>query len=203
MQRASERHLDFDIHTHREPVRRRPRSTSIMFKRTLLLVLLSVPPAFAADDNTPPRRGGMALAVELGYGGDSLDRLTTANLHAGQGISVMAGGFYRPRADLPLEIYGLAGYRLGFFAPVTGGGYQTNTSTPVLEVLANYRFDNKWYVAGGLVSHLHPRLTTDDPALDDVGFRSATGVTVEAGWSFIGVYYTNLEYSSSRGDFDA
>jgi hypothetical protein len=162
-----------------------------------------MPLAAGAAEHGTPRRGGGALAVELGYGGDRLDALTDAEFHAGQGISLMAGGFYRPREGLPLEIYGLAGWRLGLLLPITGGGYETNTDTPVLELLANYRFHRKWHVAGGLVSHLNPRLTTTNPAFDDVSFHAATGVTVEAGWSFIGLYYTYLEYSSSRGDFDA
>jgi len=175
-----------------------------MFARTALLMLLAVSPAFAADPSTPPRRGGMALGVEVGYGGDSLESVSDTEVRAGEGVTALVGGFYRPMKDSPLEIYGLAGYDFGFVVPVQGGGgYNTNLSSPVLEVLANYRFDNKWYVAGGLVSRLNPRLTTDNPAYDDVDFKAATGVTVEAGWSFIGVYYTYLEYKSSAANLDA
>ena len=160
--------------------------------------------ALAAGDEAPLRRGGMALAVELGSGGDSLASISDTRLRAGEGISAMAGGFYRPRANSPLEIYGLAGYDFGFVVPVEGGGsYHTNLTTPVLELLANYRFDNKWFVSGGLVGHLNPRLTTEDPAYDDIQFHTAAGVTVEAGWSFIGVYYTYMEYRSSQVNLDA
>ena len=123
---------------------------------------------------------------------------------AGDGLTPMVGGFYRPSADSPLEIYGLAGYDLGFVVPVQGGGgSNTYLTSPVLEVLANYRFDNKWFVAGGLVSRLNPRLTSDDPNYPDIDFHTAAGVTVEAGWSFIGLYYTYMEYKSSRVDLDA
>lgn len=175
-----------------------------MLNRTLLLMLLWIPVANAADPSAPLRRGGMALAVEVGYGGDSLETVSDTRIHAGEGVSAVVGGFYRPIAHSPLEIYGLAGYDFGFVVPVQGGGsYNTNLSSPVLEVLANYRFDNKWYVAGGLVSHLNPRLTTDNPAYDDIDFHTATGVTVEAGWSFIGVYYTYMEYESSQVNLDA
>lgn len=175
-----------------------------MLARVLSLVLLTIPPAFAADPGKPPRRGGMAIAVELGYGGDSLESVSDTRLRAGEGLTAMVGGFYRPSVNSPLEIYGLAGYDFGFVVPVQGGGGSNTTLTsPVLEVLANYRFDNKWYVAGGLVSHLNPRLTTDDPAFDDIDFHTATGVTVEAGWSFIGVYYTYMDYKSSQVNLDA
>ena len=172
--------------------------------RILLLMLPVIPFAHAADPATPPRRGGMAIAVELGTGGDSLSAVSSTDLHAGDGLTPMVGGFYRPRVDSPLEIYGLAGYDLGFVVPVQGGGgSNTYLRSPVLEVLANYRFDNKWYVAGGLVSRLNPRLTSDDPAYDDIDFHTATGVTVEAGWSFIGVYYTYIQYRSSQANLDA
>jgi hypothetical protein len=175
-----------------------------MFSRIVLLAVMSIPVANAADANAPPRRGGMAVAVEVGAGGDSLEPVSDTNLHAGDGITPMVGGFYRPHASSPLEIYGLAGYDFGFVVPVQGGGgYNTYLTSPVLEVLANYRFDNKWYVAGGLVSHLNPRLKTDNPAYQDIDFSTATGVTVEAGWSFIGVYYTYMEYKSSQANLDA
>jgi hypothetical protein len=175
-----------------------------VYFRIALLMLLSIPVAMAADPNAAPRRGGAALAVELGFGGDSLESVSDTRIRAGEGISAMVGGFYRPSRSSPLEIYGLAGYDFGFVVPVQGGGgSNTYLTSPVVEVLANYRFDNKWYVAGGVVSHLNPRLTTDDPDWRDIDFHSATGVTVEAGWSFIGLYYTYMEYRSSLVNLDA
>src|SRR3954464_11098077 len=115
-----------------------------MFAKTVLLTLISIPPVMAGNE-APLKRGGMALAVEVGYGGDRLASVTGTELRAGEGITPMVGGFYPPPADSPLEIYGLAGYDLGFIVPVEGGGgYQTELQSPVLELLANYRFDNKW-----------------------------------------------------------
>lgn len=170
-----------------------------------LLALVLAAPAMAANkDAPPPRRGGMAIAVELGAGGDSLEPISGTKLHAGDGLTPMVGGFWRPKADSPLEIYGLAGYDLGFVVPVEGGGGDNaNLTSPVLEVLANYRFDNKWFVAGGLVGRLDPRFKTDNPNYADIDFDPAIGATVEAGWSFIGVYYTYMKYNSSRVDLDA
>jgi hypothetical protein len=176
--------------------------TTVSFS-LILFSLFGASAALAADPDAPPRRGGMALAVEVGFGGDSLEPISDTRLHAGDGITAMVGGFYRPIADSPLEIYGLAGYDFGFVVPMRAGGYETNLTTPVIEVLANYRFDDKWFVAGGLVSRLDPRLKTDNPAYDDIDFHTAIGATVEAGWSFIGVYYTYMRYESSRGDLDA
>lgn len=174
-----------------------------MLTRSLLLMALMIAPALAGDPGKPPRRGGMALAVELGTGGEKLDSVSDSEVRAGEGLTVMLGGFYRPIEHSPLEIYGFAGYDFGVIVPVQGGGggYATLES-PVVEVLANYRFDNKWHVAGGLVSHLNPRLRTDSAAYEDIGFNTATGVTVEAGWSFIGLYYTYMKYESSRVDLD-
>jgi hypothetical protein len=171
----------------------------------LWLVAMATTSALAADPGTPPRRGGMAIAVEAGYGGDSLESVSDTRMRAGEGVTPMVGGFYRPLANSPLELYGLAGYDFGLVVPVQGGGgeYYSTLTSPVLEVLANYRFDDKWFVAGGLVSHLNPRLETNNPAYDDIDFSTATGVTVEAGWSFIGVYYTYMRYKSSQADFDA
>jgi hypothetical protein len=175
-----------------------------MVGKLALLALASISPAFAAGDDAPLKRGGMALAVEAGFGGDGLETVSDTKLRAGDGISAMVGGFYRPRADLPLEFYGLVGYDAGLIVPVQGGGgYNTTLTSPVVEVLANYRFDNKWFVAGGLVSRLNPKFSTDNPDYNDINFDTATGVTVEAGWSFIGLYYTYMEYKSSQVNLDA
>lgn len=174
-----------------------------MLTRITLIALLSISTAFAADDAKPLKQAGWALSVEAGGGGDSLEPFSGTKLHAGDGLGLMVGGFYRPRADSPLEIYGFAGYRGSWFAPVQGGGGDSSTlSSPVLEVLANYRFDNKWFVSGGLVSHLSPKFETNNADYSDIHFRTAVGATVEAGWSFIGVYYTYMPYRSSTVDLD-
>ena len=178
-----------------------------MLARTLLLIVLTgamtAAPALAADPGKPPRRGGMALAVELGTGGDKLDSVSDSEVRAGEGLTVLLGGFYRPIEHSPLEIYGFAGYDFGVIVPVQGGGGSyAYLQSPVVEVLANYRFDNKWHVAGGLVSHLNPRLDNNSSTYEDIDFHTATGVTVEAGWSFIGLYYTYTRYESARLDLD-
>jgi hypothetical protein len=175
----------------------------------LLAGAMSLPVETTAQDAaaaTPPqpRRGGAALQVDWGAGGDSFYDLTGTKMDAGDGLGVSIGGFYRPMEHSPLEIYGFVGYRLGFLVPVMGGGYSSNTERVVLSLLANYRFDNKWYVAGGLVHHSNAKFEDDDPAGLDFDLGSATGATVEAGYSFIGVYYTYMNYSAGQyGDFDA
>jgi hypothetical protein len=175
-----------------------------MIMRAWPFLVLAASPAFAADPGKPARRGGMALAVELGGGGDSLMPLAGNEVHAGDHISALAGGFYRPRADSSFEVYGLAGYDFGIVVPVRGGGGDpANLTSPVVAVLANYRFDNKWFVAGGIEGHLNPRLTSEDAGFRDIHFHSATGVTVEAGWSFIGVYYRYMRYESPQANLDA
>jgi hypothetical protein len=172
---------------------------------TTFAVLCMAGNALAQDASAakPPRRGGAALQFDYGYGGDSLEAVTGNHLRAGEGIGASIGGFYRPRADSPLEIYGFVGYRFGFFAPVTAG-YYSNTETWVLQLLGNYRFNNKWYVAGGLIQHLNPRFTDGRPNGVDIDFSGGTGATIEAGYSFIGLYYTYMNYSTANyGDFDA
>ncbi len=157
-----------------------------------------------ATNSRPLRRGGAALQIGLDGGGDYLHEFTDTNMTLGEGVSFSAGGFYRPVETSPLEIYGLVGAKLGFFAPIQGAGYDSNVKRWTAELLANYRFNNKWYVDGGLVYHINPRFYDDNPAATDVQFKNALGATVGFGWSFIGVQYTYMEYSSAAyGHFDA
>jgi len=172
----------------------------------LCLCLLLADAALAQDapDLRPRHRGGAALQVGLDGGGDAMREFNPSTITAGQGVSVSLGGYYRPIESSPFEITGLIGGKAGFFFPVRGGGYESNTWRVMAQVLGNYRFNNKWYVAGGLVYHISPRFYDDDPAGTDVDFKNALGVTAEFGWSFIGVQYTYMRYSSDAfGDFDA
>jgi len=150
-----------------------------------------------------PHRGGALFLVDWGAGGDSIYDLTGTKLDAGDGIGVSIGGFYRPMEHSPLEIQGFVGYRFGILMPMAVGNY-SNTERVVLQLMANYRFNNKWYVAGGLVHHANVKIVNDAPGGQDFDLGSSTGVTVEAGYSFIGAYYTYMNYSVGQyGDLDA
>ena len=58
-----------------------------------------------------------------------------------------------------------------------------------------YRFDNNWYVSGGLVHHLGPKLDGDG-FFEDIKFDDATGFNAEVGWKWIGLRLAVLEYSA-------
>jgi hypothetical protein len=79
-------------------------------KRHLCAALLAsslafVAPAEAADD----KRGGWLLNLDLDFGGDDLVTVSftdgdSQDVKAGQGVAFAVGGWFRPMADVPLEL---------------------------------------------------------------------------------------------------
>jgi hypothetical protein len=173
----------------------------------VLASILSAPAWAQAEAPAKIRaRGGVALQVELATGGDELynDETHASRTNLGQGGTLSLGGFYRPVESSPWEMQAFVGYKIGWPVPVRGGGGDADISRWVVQLLANYRNDSKWYAGGGLAFHLDPKYVDDYPGAVDIDFDNAVGVTAEAGWSWLGVQCTYMEYRSRiYGRFDA
>jgi len=154
-------------------------------------------------------RGGVAVQLDLSFGGDEInnygnDPPLSAQAILGEGMTLSLGGFYRPSESKPWELQAFIGYKGGWIVPVRGGGYHADVSRWVFQLLANYRHENKWYFGGGLVFHGNPKFEDTDPGVTDVYFDDAVGATVEGGWSWLGVQCTYIEYRApGYGSLDA
>ena len=154
-------------------------------------------------------RGGVALQLDVSSGGDEITSGSNYPPHAahailGEGMTLSVGGFYRPSESKPWELLAFVGYKGGWFLPVRGGGYESDVTRWVFQLLANYRLDNKWYFGGGLVLHGNPKYEDTAPGVADVHFDNAVGAMVEGGWSWVGVQCTYMEYSAAGyGSLDA
>jgi hypothetical protein len=143
------------------------------------------------------RRGGFLVNFDLDYGGDDLATVSftdgdSQNVKAGQGVSFGLGGWFRPMADVPLELQGALGYKYLTTAATNADIKVTRTT---LQLNAVYRFANHWYLGGGLMRHMSPELDGDG-FFEDIEFDDATGFSVEVGWKWIGLHVTQLDYSS-------
>jgi hypothetical protein len=163
--------------------------------------------ALAQDAATKPmHRGGGAVQFELASGGDDLynDETHASRTNLGQGGTLSLGGFYRPMENSPFELQAFVGFKVGWAIPVTGGGGDADVSRWVVQLLGNYRNNEKWYVGGGLVLHLNPKYVDDYPGAVDVDFDNAAGALVEAGWNWVGLQCTYMKYHTDvYGSFDA
>jgi hypothetical protein len=151
--------------------------------------------ATQAEDLT--KRGGFLLRGDFEFGGDELLTVDfedgeSQDIRAGQGISGGVGGWFRPIAGNPFEIQALIGLK---YVTTAAENADINVSRTVLKVDALYRFENDWWTSIGLTHHAGAELDGDG-FFEDISFDDATGVTFGAGWKWIGLEYTKIEYSS-------
>jgi hypothetical protein len=172
---------------------------------TLLLAAMCMDAAAQDATTKAPRRWGGALQVDLSAGGDKIRDAVDSdtNLTLGQGLTLSGGIYFRPVEHSPLELQVLAGFKASEPLPVTGGTY-TDVSRWVFQFLADYRSNDKWYLGGGLVLHGNPKISGDVPGNADIHFDDAVGAVAEAGWSWVGLQCTYIQYhNGDYGTFDA
>jgi hypothetical protein len=68
----------------------------------------------------------------------------------------------------------------------------------VFEILGNYRWPSNWWVGAGITHHTNVKFSGDGYG-PDVKFDDATGPTVEVGWKWLALSYTNIEYKDEFG----
>ena len=146
----------------------------------------------------PVKRGGFLAQMDLDFGGDDVATLAftngdTQNVKAGQGLGLGIGGWFRPVESVPFELQGILGYKVVFTAADNADIQMTRTT---LQLNGIYRFANDWYAGGGYTMHMSPELDGDG-FFENIEFDDANGITVEFGWKWIGLHYTNIKYSST------
>lgn len=147
---------------------------------------------------------GFTFEADLEYGGDDLatfefDDGSTQDIKTGQGITLALGGHYRA-AESPFSVRGTVGYK---YVTTKASNADISISRTVLEVVGNYLWDNGWWVGGGITHHSGIKFDADGFG-PDVDFDDATGPTLEVGWRWIALTYTNLDYKDEfGGEWDA
>ena len=160
---------------------------------TLTLALGAATAAHAADD----KRGGFLLNMDLDYGGDDLATVSfedgdSQNIKAGQGVAVGLGGWFKLSENLPLELQGTLGYK---YVTTAASNADITVTRTTLQLSAVYRFVNDWYFSAGMVRHMGPKLDGDG-WFDNINFDDATGLNLELGWKWVGLHFTNMDYSA-------
>lgn len=173
----------------------------------VLLAAFLVPALASAADGAPApeRRWAGAVQVEYSEGGDDLynEDLQLTESALGDGISVALGLLYRPIPTSSFEVQAFLGFKTDRVSPVTVGP-DVSVSRTVFQLLGSVRNEHKWYASGGLVFHGNPKFQDNWPDAEDVDFDNALGVTAEAGWNWVGLQCTYMEYKGNNyGSFDA
>src|SRR5690349_15707030 len=168
-------------------------------KRYLCAALLAaslgaVAPARAQDLG---KRGGLLMNLDLDFGGDDLATVSfddgdSQDVKAGQGIGFGVGGWVRPVDTVPFELQAFLGYK---YVTTAASNADIKVTRTTLNLNAVYRFENGFYVGGGLVRHMSPKLDGDG-FFEDIEFDDATGFNAEIGWKWIALHFTDLDYES-------
>jgi hypothetical protein len=142
-------------------------------------------------------RGGFLAQLDADFGGDDLATVyfeddSSQDITAGQGVTLSAGGYFRPIADSTFEIDASLGYK---YATTQADNADINVSRTVMQLGASYRWPNGFYLGAGLVEHFGPELNGDG-FFEDIQFDDATGFNVEIGWRWISVHYTDIKYTN-------
>ena len=165
---------------------------------------LFAPPAHAQTAPLPTLEVLGEFVVEA-FGGDEVVELTfedgeTQTLHAGQGGTVAGGVLVRPLQTLPLSLRATVGYKFVLNASINADVRLTRI--PV-ELVAAYGITPDVWAGAGYVLHANTTLYGDE-FFEDLDFDPAHGLTVEAGWKWIGASYTAISYTDEFGEgYDA
>jgi hypothetical protein len=168
------------------------------------LIALCASAAYAQSGAEPrhfDHRGGFFVQGDFDIGGDKViydEENGVDYRRTGEGEQFVVGGFYQPWKGKPVEIYVGGGIKRAHVFPCGNCvGELALFDRKVVEVRAQYRFTPRWYVGGGLVHHWG--ISLDRYPEDDLGFKPATGILVEGGWSFLGLHATYMEYKPRLG----
>ena len=147
--------------------------------------------AQAADD----KRGGWLVNLDLDYGGDDVATVffeddDTQNVKAGQGMA-FRGRLLPPDRQLALRNRGQRGLQV-----LDHGGVQCRHRREPHDAAARVcRIANEWYLGGGLLRHMSPKVDGDG-FFEDIDFDDAMGFNLEIGWRWIALHYTDMTYES-------
>jgi hypothetical protein len=163
-----------------------------------------IPLSASAEMGAPGPSGadfGWVLAGGGEFGGDDVATVSFENgdkqdIKAGQGLWVGVGGYYKPEYLSPYSVRATVGFK---YTTTKASNADIDLSRVPLELIGSYQFPNGTRLGAGLVHHTNVKLDGDG-YFEDVDFDDATGFKLEAGWKWIVVSYTNLDYKAS--DFD-
>jgi hypothetical protein len=160
------------------------------------LSLVGVSVAASAADDGLHAEGDFGLVVELGIeaGGDEIanvqyDDGSDQSVDTGQGFNIALGMHYRP-AGWDVDFSGTLGYKV---STTSASNAAIQIDRTVLQLLATYDPYDTWWMAAGPVWHNDVKFDADGFG-QNLALGNATGFTLQAGWKWIGLTYTKMEY---------
>lgn len=151
-------------------------------------------------DNT---QFGFVLGLDGEFGGDDFVTIfytdgSDQDISTGNGITAAAGVHFHTAGHW--DFRGTVGYK---YSTTKAEDAHLYFERIVFKAAADYFFADKWFLGAGVVHHTGMKFHTDGLG-PNIKFDDATGYTIEAGWSFISLNYTFIDYKDDLGSkFDA
>ena len=152
----------------------------------------------------PPAKFGFVVSGAREFGGDDVATVLFSNgdtqdVKAGQGLGVDAGVYYR-FAESPFSVRGTVGFK---FVTTQAENADINMRRIPLQLVGSYHLDNGARLGVGVVRHNGIKFDADGIG-DNLDFDDATGYTIEAGWKWVLLSYTGMDYTDEFGqDYSA
>jgi len=151
----------------------------------------------------PPGHLGFVGEFALEFGGDSIGTVlftdgSSQKVRTGQGGTLALGGHYRP-AGSSLDLVASIGWK---FVTTKASDADIGIDRAVIQVLALYDPDDAFWAGAGPVLHTGTRFKGGG-LTEDISFDPSFGLTLQAGWKWIGVTYTLMKYQAPGVSHDA
>jgi hypothetical protein len=133
------------------------------------------------------------------FGGDKVATVvytdnSTQSVNAGQGLTLSVGGHYK-FSSIPLDIMATAGYKY-VTTRASNANIYISRVVPALQV--SYWFTDSWWVGLGPTWHTNNEFRGGQIATN-LKFDTAMGATLQGGWKFVALSYTNIKYKDQYG----
>ncbi len=157
----------------------------------------------AAPAAPPSGHLGWVGELALEFGGDNVAKVYfvgggSQDVRAGQGGTLALGGHYRP-ASAPFDLVATIGYK---FVTTAASNSDIGITRFVVQLVGLYDPVGEWWIGGGPV--LHTGTKFDGGGLvSDVRFDPSVGLTLQAGWRWIGLTGTLMTYQAGGASVSA
>lgn len=150
---------------------------------------------------------GAVVEGAVAVGGDTVTTVEftngdTENVKAGDGVSLHVGAHLQPSVDSPWDLRATVGYK---YSGVHARNADITLTRTVWQLIGSYQFLSGFRLGAGVTYH-HAVHLDGDGYFDNIAFDDATGPTLEFGWRWIALTYTDMTYKARypyAGDVNA
>jgi hypothetical protein len=139
------------------------------------------------------------IGMRAQFGGDTLGTIyytdgSDQKLKAGQGLEFYGGAILK---SMPYAIKASIGFK---YSSSQASNLDVEKTAWPLIMTGRFYPNNDFYLGAGFTQHLNPKLSIDSTTAE---YDASLGYHFEAGWKWISLGWTSMNYAYNGNDFDA